>query len=127
MSAKTNYLENAVLSHFLRNVPVTSPSQTYLALFTADPGEAGNIASEVSGGAYSRMPIDFGVAANGVVANTERITFSGMLQTVITHIGIMDTESGGNMLYYLELPSSTQVNPSNEVTFAAGIITVTEL
>jgi len=74
MDAKTNYLEDAVLNAVLRNVSFTSPATVYVGLFTADPGEAGSLANEVSGGSYARVSVTFGAPSGGTCANTGILT-----------------------------------------------------
>lgn len=39
-SGKTDYLENELLDHALRNSAWTPPATVYLALYTTAPGEA---------------------------------------------------------------------------------------
>ena len=40
--AKSNYLENKVIDHFLGTSSTSAPSNVYLALFTSDPTDAGS-------------------------------------------------------------------------------------
>lgn len=128
MTAKTNYLEDAVLNHVLRNVAYTSPAGVYIALFTSNPGEGGTQTSEVSGGSYARQACTFGAPASNIVANTAAVTFpqaTGSWGT-ITHVGIMDASSAGNMLYYGALGTPKTVGTSDQVSFAIGALTVGE-
>jgi len=52
MAGKSDYLENKVLDHVLRNTSYTPPATVYLGLFTANPTDAGG-GTEVSGNAYA--------------------------------------------------------------------------
>lgn len=124
-NTKTTYLKNAELNHVLRNISYASPSTVYLALLTQDPTVAGTV-NEASGGSYARSAIAFDAASNGQCMNTSDIVFTNMPGVVITHIGIMDAATGGNMLRYKELPSPVEVSTGNELTFLAGSIIVDE-
>lgn len=64
MSQMTNYLENALFNHVLRDTPYTSPSTLYVALHTADPTEVG-ATGEVSGSSYARQAITFVAPTDG--------------------------------------------------------------
>ena len=49
----TNFLETEILDHVFAGAAYSAPSQHYLGLFTAAPGEAGG-GTELSGSAYVR-------------------------------------------------------------------------
>lgn len=49
MSQLSNYLENKLIDHVLRNTAYTPPATVYLALYTTDPTDADS-GTEVSGG-----------------------------------------------------------------------------
>lgn len=96
MSKISNYLENVIINHFLRNTATSSPSAVYLALYTTDPTDA-DTGTEVSGGSYARQAITFSAPSNGSTSNSSTITFptaTGNWGT-ITHMGIRDASSGG--------------------------------
>ena len=42
MAELSNYLENKLLDHILKNVSYTSPTTVYVGLFTSDPTDAGS-------------------------------------------------------------------------------------
>lgn len=125
MSA-TDYLENALLDHVLGTVEFTMPTQLYLALFTAAPGEAGG-GTEVAGSGYGREAIDFAAAAAGVAANSALITFtaSGGDWGTVSSWALFDAETSGNMLFYGSLSISRTVLDGDSLTVAIGAITVT--
>lgn len=54
MSALSNPIENAMISHTLRGIPYPVYPSVEVGLFTTDPGEQG-ISGEVSGNAYARF------------------------------------------------------------------------
>lgn len=123
--AKSTYLENKILDHTLRNTAFTSPTTVYLALFTSNPGESGS-GSEVTGGSYARQTITFAAASGGVSASSNSQTFTSLPTATITHLGIYDASSGGNLLYYGAFSTSLTVSSGDNVTIDSGDITITE-
>ena len=127
MDAKTNYLEDALLNHVLRNTAFTSPTTVYVALFTATPGEAGG-GTEVSGGSYARQAVTFAAPASGIVANSGAVTFPTATANwgTITSMAIFDAVTVGNMLYYGALAASKVVDNGDQISFANAAVTVAE-
>lgn len=127
MAGKSDYLENKILDHVLRNTAYTSPTTVYMALFTAAPSDAGG-GTEVSTNNYSRTAITFGAAASGAIANSSPVNFptpSGSWGAC-THFGIFDASSAGNLLYWGALAQTETPLSGNTVTFPTGDIDVTE-
>lgn len=123
---KSNYLEGKIIEHVLRNVSYTSPSTVYLALYTSNPAED-NSGSEYSGGSYSRQSISFSAQSNGTVTNSGTVAFTNLGSGTITHIGILDNSSGGNLLYYGPLTTSLTITTGSSINFATASISVSEL
>jgi hypothetical protein len=101
MSQKTNAAETLVLQWLLTNVAVTRPTAWFLALHSANPGEAGT-GNELSGNGYARQPIAFAVSADQAI-NTATISFgpaSGANWLPASHFTVCTTPSGGTPLYY---------------------------
>lgn len=131
MTAKTDFLEDRVLDRVLKNnaqFTYTFPATVFAGLFTADPGEAGSQAAEVSGGSYARQSITWGTISAGSVANSSAVTFPVATAPwgTITHVGILDLVSAGNMLYKGALGTSKTVGTGDQVSFAIGALTVSE-
>lgn len=127
MAGKSDYLENKILDHVLRNTAYTSPATVYCGLYTAAPTDAGG-GTEVSGNNYSRTAITFGAAASGAIANSAAVNFptpSGSWGAC-THFGIFDAASAGNLLYWGALAQTETPIANNVVSFAIGDIDVTE-
>jgi hypothetical protein len=124
--AKSNYLENAVLNHFLSHGSVTSPTTVYLALFTTDPGET-NTGTEVSGGSYVRKAITFNTSTTGSVSNTGAITYTNMPGVTVTYWGIYDALSGGNLLYHSPFDTPRSPIAGDSITVPVSGITVSEI
>ena len=126
MAEMSNYLENALINATLRNTAYSSPATVYVGLHTADPTDAGS-GTEVSGGSYARTAVTFGAPSNGVSTNSADVEFpqaSGTWGT-ITHIGIWDASSTGNLLYHTALDASKAISSGDIFKIASGNLSVT--
>jgi hypothetical protein len=126
MAEMSNYLENALVNVTLRNTAYTSPTSVYLALYTTDPTDA-DTGTEVSGGSYARQSITFGAPSNGATTNSAVIEFpqaSGSWGT-ITHVGIRDALTTGNLLYHTPLDASKTITTGDVFRIAIGSLSVT--
>ena len=126
MAEMSNYLENALVNAVLRNTAYTSPTTVYLALYTSDPTDADS-GTEVSGSAYARQAITFGAPSNGVTTNSAAIEFpqaTGSWGT-ITHVGIRDALTTGNLLFHTPLDASKTIATGDVFRIAIGSLSVT--
>jgi len=126
MAAMSNYLENALINATIRNTTYTSPSVVYAALFTSDPTDAGT-GTEVSGGSYTREAITFGAPSNGASTNSAAVEFDQATGNwgTITHFGIYDASTSGNLLYHGALTASKTIDTGDVFKFAISNISVT--
>ena len=129
MSAASDYLENKVLDHFLGTAPTSAPATVYLALFTTDPTDAGS-GTEVStsGTAYSRQSIAFSSASSGSTSNSADVEFSqatGSGFGTVTHFGIFDASTAGNLLFHGALTSSKTIDAGDVFKIASGNLSIT--
>lgn len=121
----TNYFEIAVLN-LLRGQSIAAPSAVYMALFLNNPSETGQAGTEVSYSGYSRQAVTFSAPAamNGGIGiqNSGDITYAKAAVAIgtITHIGIMDSLTGGNMLLYAELTESLTVIADEAPVIVSG-------
>lgn len=129
MAAASNYLENKILDHVLTATAFTQPSR-YIALFTADPGEAGSFTSEVStsGSAYARQAVTFAAASSGSSATNATVTFPTATANwgTITHVAIVDgdTEGAGNVLFYGAVTTSKTIETGDTFQISSGNLTI---
>lgn len=113
----TNYFEEKFLNT-LRGVPFSAPTKVYIGLYLSNPSETGATGIEASYSGYQRVEVTFKspVAMNGGVGITNAATVTFAQASVdsgtVTHIGISDALTGGNMLAYGELtePLSIKAN-----------------
>ena len=126
MAAMSNYFALKLLDHFLGTASTSAPANVFLSLWTSDPTDAGS-GTELSGSAYVRMDINFAAASGGAAASNSTVTFptaTGSWGT-ITHIGIHDAVSSGNLLYHSSLTASKAIASGDVFQVASGAITIT--
>lgn len=122
----SNHLENALINATLRNISYTSPATVYVGLHTADPTDAGT-GTEVSGGSYARTAVTFGAPSNGTSTNSAAVEFPQATANwgTVSHIGIWDASSSGNLLYHTALDTSKTIETGDIFKIASGSLSVT--
>lgn len=127
MAGMSDYLELEILDHILGVGSYTAPTP-YVALFTAAPSDAGG-GTEVSGGSYARVNASsaFSAAASGASANTSPITFPTATASwgTVTHVGIYDASTSGNLLCWAALDASKVVGSGDVLAFSTGDLEIT--
>lgn len=140
MAALSNYLENKLIDQIFRGQAYSFPSTIYVGLFTAAPSDTGG-GTEVSGGSYARVSVSCSLAnwagtqaaasttassgTSGTTSNNASITFPDPTAQwgVITHVGIFDASTSGNLLIYGALTIPKTVNNGDSApTFQASAL-----
>jgi len=134
MSKMSDYLEVQLRKHLFRTGSFTKPTVLAVSLHTADPTDAGT-GTEVLGGSYARVdrpPLDANWSAasatDGLTDNVADITFPAPTANwgVITHFGIWDALTSGNLLVHGALGTSKTVNSGDPApSFLAGSLDIT--
>lgn len=134
--SKANTTENEVLDAVVRGQDPTwrGNANRYIALHTADPGEAGTaITSECAFGSYARASVTastgFSAASGGSTSNTGVISFPECTSgsESVTHVSIVTTSAGaGQILYSGALTASRNVSSGITLQFPISSLTVTE-
>lgn len=134
--SKSNTTENETLDAILRAVDPSwrSNASRYVALHTADPGDAGSATtSECAFGSYARVTVTaatgFSAASGGSTANTGVIAFPECTSgsETVTHVSIVTTSSGaGQILYSGALSASRAVSSGITLQFAIGALAISE-
>ena len=126
MAELSNFLENELMDHILRNLAYTSPTTVYVALYTSDPTDADS-GTEVIGGSYARPSVAFGAPSNGAADNSSDITFPTATANwgTVTHIGLHDALTTGNLLFHSPLAASKAVGDGDTFKINAGDLDVT--
>jgi len=126
MAALSDHAEDLLLDWLMTNGSATRPTAWYLALFTAAPSDSGG-GTEVSTGGYTRQTIAFSAASGGATSNSADVSFtaSGANYGTVTHVGIFDASSGGNLLWHGAMTASKTVEDGDTITFATGNVDLT--
>jgi len=122
----TDYLEEKLLEHTFRNVAYTSPTTVYVGLLSAGPTDSSS-GTELSGNGYARQACAFDAySTNNKVANTSAETFtaSGGDWSTVTHFGVYDASSSGNLLAYGEIVPNVTVTDGNSFVIDAGKLVI---
>lgn len=142
MSAMSDYLENKLVDQLFRGQAFSFPATLHVGLLTSAPTDAGG-GTEVSGGSYARVGVTASLAnfagtqsagsttassgSTGATSNNGAITFptpSAGWGTV-THFGIYDAATAGNLLFYGSLTIAKTINQSDTVSFPAASLSIT--
>jgi hypothetical protein len=132
MSAASNYLENKVLDHVLKNTAYSQPSTLYVGLFTNTSGnaaanlEAGTLTDEVSGNGYVRKTAGFSAASGGSSSTNATITFDAATGNwgTITHVAVVDAETSGNVLFWGQVTTSKTIETGDTFQITSGNLTI---
>ncbi len=128
MAALSDAAEVLILNYLMTAESVTRPTAWYVALYTGAPSDAGG-GTEVSGGGYARKTVTWATATGtgGTTSNSNAPTWtaSGGAFGTVTHIGIHDAVSSGNLLWHGAMTASKVVNDGDTLEFAVGNIDLT--
>jgi hypothetical protein len=128
MAALSDYAEKLLLDWAMTTGSATRPTAWYVALYTAAPSDSGG-GTEVSTGGYARQAVTFGAASSpgGTTSNSGVVSFtaSGANFGTVTHIGIFDALTTGNLLWHGAMTASKTVNDGDTLEFSIGNIDLT--
>jgi hypothetical protein len=128
MAALSDHAEKLILDWMMTAGTAARPSAWYVALYTAAPSDAGG-GTELSGSGYAREAVAFAAATSGTgtTSNTGVVIFTadGGDWGSVTHMGIHDASSGGNLLWHGSLAAAKTVADGDTLEFAVGNIDLT--
>lgn len=142
MSAMSDFLENKLIDQLFRGQSAPATTTLYVGLLTSAPSDTGG-GTEVSGGSYARVAVSSSLAnwagtqsagsstassgTGGQTSNNNAITFPTPAATWgnVTHFGIYDAATGGNLLFWGALTIAKTINQSDTVTFPAASLAIT--
>lgn len=121
----SNYLETKVLDHVFGGTAYTAPATLYIGLYTAAPSDTGG-GTEVSGTGYVRQSSGF-TTSGATTSNTAAVEFptAGSNWGTITHVGVFDASTAGNLLAYGALTTSKLVESGDVFRIPAGDLDIT--
>jgi len=124
----TNAFETHTLQYLLTTDSVTRPTSWYIGLFTSDPTDTGTAGTEVSTGTgYARTAVTFTVSGD-TASNSAAVEFpaaSGGNWGTISHIGVMDASTGGNMIVHSALDTAKAINDGDVFRIPTGDLDIT--
>jgi hypothetical protein len=138
----SDFLENKLIDQIFRAQAAPTTSTLHVGLLTTAPSDTGG-GTEVSGNNYSRASVTSSLAnwagtqsagsttassgTGGQTSNNSAITFATPSATwgTVTHFGIYDAATSGNLLFWGSLSISKTINSGDTVSFPAGSLTVT--
>ncbi len=127
MAQMSDYLKDKLIDEVFRDTPYAQATHHYVALYATDPTSA-DIGTELSGAGYARMTVEFDapVAGTGTSQNTADVTFAAATGdwVEITHVGVKDAVSGGNLLSFQALASPVTVLDTNNFRIPTSQLTV---
>lgn len=142
MSAMSDFLENRLIDQLFRGQTAPTTTTLHVGLLTAAPSDSGG-GTEVTGGSYARVAVTSSLAnwagtqsagstvassgSGGQTSNNAAITFptpsAGWGN--VTHFGIYDAATGGNLLFWGALTIAKTINQADTVTFPAASLSIT--
>jgi hypothetical protein len=130
MASMTNYAGYQLHLEMALNSSGTIPETYYAALLRASPslvdGNGGNEVSSATNTWYIRKLITFDTASSAgrTLVNTSTVTFDtaadDAVSGAITHIGVYDAETSGNLWFVLPMTSPLTIGIGTPVIFPAG-------
>ena len=123
----SNFLETEILDHVFGGSAYTAPATLYLALFTSNPDEdASGTEVSTSGTAYARQAVAFTTSGN-TTSNTAAVEFPTATASfgTVSHVGVMDASTGGNLLAYAALSSSKSISSGDVFRIPTGDLDIT--
>jgi hypothetical protein len=145
----SNYLETKLLDHVLgEGSRDYTPTTLFVALFSNSGGgaatalESGTNSTsgstnwgfyEINNGSYARQAVNFNAASSGSATNNGAVTFpqatadydsAGSQGNTVTHIGIMDASTAGNVIFFGALSTSKTVTSGDVFQINDAAITI---
>lgn len=136
----SDYLELKLLQHIFANnggAAFTSPADNdiYVSLHTGSPADDNSGSNEISGASYTRSNASNALtwtvsqsSGTTTAVNDQAIPFpqaTGNYSGAVTHIGIYDAETSGNLLFHGALTVSKTVTTGDTFQINAGALTIT--
>ena len=131
MSNLTDYAEQKLNDHILGITSYTKPTATYASLHTASPTDTGSHSNELTAAGYGRVSITSSMNAtdstSGLSDNASAIEIGPVTEDAgtVTHAGLDDASTSGNMLLWVQNTASRTLLDGDSFRWAAGQLSVT--
>ncbi len=133
MGSFSNWAEDAVLKHVLKQTSMSQPTNLYVALCksTIDDADTGStLPSEVSGGSYARKRCNtWSVSGTTPTtgSNNMAITYAEATANwgTVTDFAVVTHSTTGQVLAFGELSTNKKIGTSDTAKFATGDLDIT--
>ena len=128
MANASNYLESSIANWLRGTTFPTAPAAIFVGLFNGDPTDAGSGGTEVTTTirVAGRVAVTLGAPSDGVMTNSAEVSFGTAAgAATVTHYGIFDAASSGNLLVHGAVGTSRTYAIGDTCRFAAGALSVT--
>jgi hypothetical protein len=122
----SDYTENKLYDHLVRDIAYTKPGVLYLALFTAVTDAEAGTGTELTPTGYARQSCAMGAPTNGAGSNTGVLTFGPLTVSTgtATHAALFDASTAGNAITAITaLAASKTWAIGDSIVFAVGAVT----
>ena len=129
MAQMSNYLKTKLMDSVFRNIQFATPGIVHVALYSSDPTDA-DTGTELEVGTspgYARQTVTLTADVDGVSSNDPEVLFAAATGdwAAVSHIGIRDESSAGNLLMHRALASSVSVLDTNNFRIPVGDLEIT--
>ena len=125
MAEFSDYLEQKIIDHFLRNVTCTPATQIFVSLYTDTPGDDDS-GTESTGDGYARVQATLTTGTGGTSSNSAAIEFATATASwgTVSHCGLHDAITAGNLLMFSTLDASKTVASGDQFKINIGDLDV---
>lgn len=132
MANFSDYLEEALINHVLKNSAFSSPETVYAGIVSSDGSdtemEAGTLTNEITAYTGNRKAISFGditqVDGKATITNSSVIDFEDMPSVTVKYVIICDSTTSGNILIWAPLNTSAVVESGNTFRIPVDGLTI---
>jgi len=118
MANISNYLEEKILDHVMRNTAYTSPTTVYCGLVSSSASdadlEAGTLTNEITAYTGNRKAVTFGapaqVGGKATIKNENALEFEDMPAVTVAYAIVCDGATANNILFWCPLDTNKTTN-----------------
>jgi hypothetical protein len=123
MANFSTYSRQAIANWLRGNAAMPAQAQPYVSLWDGDPTDGGSDVTATIRPA-GRVAVTFGAPTDGAMANSAAVDFGEADGGAsLTHVGLHDAATDGNMLGSVVLTNPKVVNAGDPVIFPIGDLT----
>ena len=123
----TTYMANKIQNYIFRGESFTPPTTYYIALSKTAPNVDGTGVTEPTNSEYERISVakntsNFSASVDGLVKNSVALLSVDTISDwgTISHYGVYDSATGGNLLFFGELSNSRHIDVDMQLVINVG-------